>query len=138
MASVDTNGLILRIRDARTRRKLRQLSGLASDSIAYSPDGRTLAIGGIKSVRLLDARTLKPLGLPLGESAVVEGLAFSPDGRTLATANSDGAVRLWEGIHWLRFDDLKEQVCGLSIGNFTKSEWQELTGGLAYRTTCAG
>ena len=138
LASVDTNGLILRIRDARTRRKLRQLSGLASDSIAYSPDGRTLAIGGIKSVRLLDARTLKPLGLPLGESAVVEGLAFSPDGRTLATANSDGAVRLWEGIHWLRFDDLKEQVCGLSIGNFTKSEWQELTGGLAYRTTCAG
>jgi WD40 repeat protein len=138
LASFDLNDFKLRIWDLRTHRQLRQLGSSESESTAYSPDGRTLAIGGSQSVRLLDARTLKPLGLPLGDTAIVEGLVFSPDGRILATADSEGAVRLWEGIHWLHFADLKNEVCGLVVGNLTKSEWQELTGGLAYRTTCPG
>ncbi|MGW0756932.1 nSTAND1 domain-containing NTPase [Streptomyces sp. NPDC002814] len=68
-------------------------------TVAFTPDGRTLAVVGIGAsdeVTLLDAatgrtqRTIRPSGGPLS-------LAFSPDGHTLATAGlSDGVVKTWD------------------------------------------
>jgi hypothetical protein len=64
------------------------------DSWQCSPDGRTIAVPQIRSVRLLDAATGGRLAdLEMG---LVNAMAFSADGRRLATGSSDGVVIVWD------------------------------------------
>ncbi|MGI9097002.1 MAG: WD40 repeat domain-containing protein, partial [Solirubrobacteraceae bacterium] len=80
--------------------RLRPLTGHTDYvlSIAFSPDGRTLASGSADDkIRLWDTRTHQPLGTPLtGHADSVQSVAFSPDGRTLASASIDKTIRLWD------------------------------------------
>ena len=68
------------------------LGGLAVLSIAYSPDGKTLALayndGKIKLWRE-KITTLE------GHEDDVLSVAFSPDGETLASGSQDGTIKLW-------------------------------------------
>jgi WD40 repeat protein len=77
-----------------------EVRGCVVDSMAYSPDGRTLAIAGkgeaATTVRLLntaDGKETKQWTDPTHQQVLA--VAFSPDGKTLASGG-DRWLRLWD------------------------------------------
>ena len=67
-------------------------------SVAFSPDGKTLASGSWDNTIILwDIATRQPIGQPLnGHSSFVLSVAFSPDGKTLASGSYDNTIILWD------------------------------------------
>lgn len=85
-----------------------EAQGAHIDRLAFSPDGKLLAVGLIREnmLRLWDMATgeAEPRvairwGLPRGKGSLpvgIHSLVFSPDSKTVAAACTDFKIRLWE------------------------------------------
>lgn len=66
------------------------------NSVAFAPDGRTLATGSNdQTVKVWDLATGNERATLTGHTRVVTSVAFAPDGKTLASASWDGTIKLW-------------------------------------------
>src|SRR6266704_6963925 len=66
-------------------------------SVAFSPDGKTVASGGVdKAIRLWEVSSGQCLNTLKGHSYRGVSVTFSPDGRTIASGSHDQTVNLWD------------------------------------------
>ncbi len=69
-------------------------------ALAFSPDGKLVAVGGYQEVRLMDAANGKIVAAFSGHADLVRALAFSPDGTKLAAAGGQparsGEIKIWD------------------------------------------
>jgi WD40 repeat protein len=63
---------------------------------AFSPDGKTLAMGNGDTIKLWDVTGRKDIATLRGHSGPVNSLAFRPDGKTLASGSADKTIKLWD------------------------------------------
>lgn len=121
--SFDSN---IKLWNLHTGRELRNLNGpgdgpigwsrsFFSDNsvyaVAFSPDGQTLASGGVKQpIKLWRLSNGEIKSNLTGHTDDVHAVAFSPDGKYLASGSADRTIRIWdlftgEAIHTLGHSD---------------------------------
>ena len=84
-----------------TGEDVRTLEGHTSwmTSVAFNPDGLTLASAGMEDgIRLWDAAAGTLVHTLEGYAAGISSAAYSPDGLALLTGNWDGAIQVWDTI----------------------------------------
>src|SRR5262249_54255155 len=119
-----------RLWDIATHAQIGAPFGSGVNTIAFSPDGKTLATAGNGTAQLWDIATHAPIGPPLGKDASV--VAFSPHGKTLATAGPDG-TRLWDIS---RPGNLLDAVCAIAGGSLTRQEWSTYIRSEPFQRVC--
>src|SRR4051794_13582589 len=81
--------------EPRARATLRGHTARVS-SVAFTPDGRTLASGSYdNTIKLWDVRTGKERAT-LKHLDGVSAVTFAADGKTLASGSEDKTVKLWD------------------------------------------
>ena len=70
--------------------------GKSVNSVAFSPDGKTLASASYREVKIWDAAKGTCLRTLKGHTSGVASVAFAPDGKTIVSASWDCSVKVWD------------------------------------------
>jgi WD40 repeat protein len=65
-----------------------------ANSVEFSPDDRSIAVGASFGIYLLDARTLEKRAF-IPTQTLVKSLAFSPDGSLIASGQYENDIHIW-------------------------------------------
>ena len=96
------------------------LTGHNVKSVSFSPDGQTLASGGLGgTIRLWDASTGTHKRTLTGHLIWVSSVSFSPDGQTLASGSYDSTIRLWDIVTGRHKKTLIGHTDGVSSVSFS-------------------
>ena len=145
------DGSEVRIVETTTKKTLVRF-GLQDQSsyndVAFSPDGKTLAIAHDDStVTLWDVSSLYKKEPPAspdtwdskskqfidtleGHTGSVRSVAFSPDGKTIATASDDGTVKLWDTRFYQLLATFSDYSGPIKFMFFTRDGSALITAGL--------
>jgi WD40 repeat protein len=98
--------------------------GMRIDSLAFSPNRKTLAVaGGNGPIVLWDVAARRPVDEPLREASAAS-MAFTSDGRFLVTRSGQGELEWWstDGGAWA------DRLCAIVGRRFTEREWTTYIG----------
>jgi WD40 repeat protein len=96
----DGGGKTINIWNLSTGQLTRPIVGY-SLSVAFSPNGKLLAIGndgdgdGNKTIKILNLSTGQIIHTLYGRYGGFKSVAFSPDGKILASGSWDGTIKIW-------------------------------------------
>jgi len=105
-------------------------------ALAFSPDGKWLAIGAdVYKVFIYDSQTGQLFGDAFREhDGSVIALTFTPDGKLLLSASSDGTIVM----HDMQPKDWLSRACQVVNRNLTPEEWTTYIGeALPYQAVCS-
>ncbi len=104
---------VVKLWDSKTGRELANINPqLESISlIAFSPDGKTLAIPSRdNTARLWDIAASRELVTLKGHTQPVTSAVFTPDGAVLATASYDSTIKLWDAGNYQELASLESYM----------------------------
>ena len=107
LASVTKDGVV-QVWEIRSGTELVSLSKRTAgpNSVAFSPDGKLLAVAGPTGATIHDAQG-KEIASFNGHGSAVLAVAFSPDGRRVVSSGVDGTARVWECPSGKELDQVK-------------------------------
>ena len=65
-------------------------------AVAFSPDGKTLASGSDRWLRLWDVATAEQRAVYKGHQGPITSIAFAPHGKAVYTASEDATALIWD------------------------------------------